>query len=84
MLSEKLLEFSLVGAEWVLWLLLILSIFSVAVMLDRFLLFRRTNVRLEDMEPTFTKAIAARDFGAARTTVEADGFVNNVLRSGSL
>lgn len=82
MLSEKLLEFSLVGAEWVLWLLLILSIFSVAVMLDRFLLFRRTNVRMENMEPAFTKAIAARDFEAAGTTVEADGFVNNVLRSG--
>ena len=82
MLSEKLLEFSLVGAEWVLWLLVILSVFSVSIMVDRFLTFRRTNVRMEDIEPAFTKAIAVRDFKAARSTVEADGFVSNVLRSG--
>ncbi len=82
MLSEKLLEFSLVGAEWVLWLLVILSVFSVSIMVDRFLTFRRTNVRMEDIEPAFTKAIAVRDFKTARSTVEADGFVTNVLRSG--
>jgi biopolymer transport protein ExbB len=82
LLSEKLLEFSLVGAEWVLWLLVILSVFSVAVMLDRYLMFRRTGVRMEDIEPAFTKAISERDFSAAKKTVENDGFVNNVLRSG--
>ena len=82
MLSEKLLEFSLVGAEWVLWLLVILSVFSVAVMLDRYLAFRRTNVRMEEIEPAFTKAIADRDLSKAKEIVASDGFVTNVLRGG--
>jgi biopolymer transport protein ExbB len=82
LLSEKLLEFSLVGAEWVLWLLVVLSVYSVSVMLDRFLMFRRTDVRMEDIEPAFSHAIAKGDYTAAKTTVEADGFVRNVLRSG--
>ena len=34
MLSDKLLEYALFGAEWVLWVLVALSIFSVAVMAD--------------------------------------------------
>jgi biopolymer transport protein ExbB len=82
LLSEKLLEFSLVGAEWVLWLLVVLSVYSVSVMLDRFLMFRRTDVRMEDIEPAFSQAIAKGDYTTAKTTVEADGFVRNVLRSG--
>jgi biopolymer transport protein ExbB/TolQ len=82
LLSEKLLEFSLVGAEWVLWLLVVLSVYSVSVMLDRFLMFRRTDVRMEDVEPAFSKAIASGDFTGAKATVEVDGFVRNVLRSG--
>ena len=34
-LTQKLLAFTLVGAEWVLWLLIILSMLSVAVMIER-------------------------------------------------
>lgn len=34
-LTERLLSFTLVGAEWVLWLLIILSVASVAVMVER-------------------------------------------------
>jgi len=39
-LTEKFLQFALVGAEWVLWLLVALSVVSVYVMLERFLFFR--------------------------------------------
>ncbi len=39
-LTERLLSFTLLGAEWVLWLLLLLSILSVAVMVERFLCLR--------------------------------------------
>ena len=35
MISEKLLAFTLLGAGWVLWLLLALSVLSVAVMVER-------------------------------------------------
>ena len=39
MLSQKLLSFTLMGAEWVLWLLVALSVISVALMLERFFFF---------------------------------------------
>jgi len=34
-IAEKLLAFTLLGAGWVLWLLLALSVLSVAVMIER-------------------------------------------------
>lgn len=34
-LTERLLSFTLLGAEWVLWLLILLSVLSVAVMVER-------------------------------------------------
>lgn len=39
-LTEKFLQFALLGAEWVLWLLVILSVISVYVMIERVLFFR--------------------------------------------
>jgi biopolymer transport protein ExbB len=39
-LTEKFLQFALVGAEWVLWLLVVLSVISLYVMLERALFFR--------------------------------------------
>lgn len=41
---ETLLGMTLVGAEWVLWLLLILSVVSVAVIIERALYFYRTRI----------------------------------------
>ncbi|OGQ97408.1 MAG: hypothetical protein A2284_10600 [Deltaproteobacteria bacterium RIFOXYA12_FULL_61_11] len=46
MLSSKILEFSLIGAEWVLWLLLVLSVASLAVIFNRLLLFLSTRDKL--------------------------------------
>ena len=43
MLSKRLIELSLVGAEWVLWLLIVLSVFALAAVLDRVILFFRTR-----------------------------------------
>jgi biopolymer transport protein ExbB len=43
-IQQKLLAFTLLGAGWVLWLLLALSILSVAVMLERFAYFARRRM----------------------------------------
>ena len=43
-LTQKLLAFTLLGAEWVLWLLIILSIASVAIMIERALYFRSLRI----------------------------------------
>jgi len=39
-LSKAFVDFAQLGAEWVLWLLIILSVVSIGVMIDRFLWFR--------------------------------------------
>jgi biopolymer transport protein ExbB len=44
MLSEQFVAFAQLGAEWVLWLLIGLSVVSVGIMIDRALWFRRRNV----------------------------------------
>ncbi|HEY5947874.1 MAG TPA: MotA/TolQ/ExbB proton channel family protein [Kofleriaceae bacterium] len=47
MLSEQFVAFAQLGAEWVLWLLIALSVLSVGIMIDRALWFRRRDVDTE-------------------------------------
>ncbi len=82
MLSERLLEFALIGAEWVLWLLVVLSVYSIAVMFDRMVLYLRTREPIARLEPPFVSALAAGDINAARGAIEGDGLIRNVLRAG--
>ncbi|RME24937.1 MAG: MotA/TolQ/ExbB proton channel family protein [Deltaproteobacteria bacterium] len=82
MLSERLLELSLVGAEWVLWLLIILSFFSVALVADRAILYFRTREKLGELEPALNGALARGDVAAARKALDGDSLVRNVLRAG--
>jgi biopolymer transport protein ExbB len=43
MLSEQFVAFAQLGAEWVLWLLIALSVISVGIMIDRALWFRQRD-----------------------------------------
>ena len=47
MLSEQFVAFAQLGAEWVLWLLIFLSVLSVGIMIDRALWFRSRDVDTE-------------------------------------
>ena len=52
-ITEHILAFTLLGSEWVLWLLVLLSILSVAVMVER-------GIALKDVEATcYGNALAA-------------------------
>jgi len=82
MLSQRLLSFSLVGAEWVLWLIVALSLVSLAIVGDRLILYLRTRERLLELEPLLVRALARGDLAAARQLVARDTFVRNVLRAG--
>lgn len=46
-LSKTFVDFAQLGADWVLWLLIALSVFSVGVMVDRFLWFRGRDADTE-------------------------------------
>jgi biopolymer transport protein ExbB len=70
-ITERLLSFTLLGSEWVLWLLIILSILSVAVMVERWLAFPRGAVDLDDVAANLLELLAAGDVQAARKAIGA-------------
>lgn len=69
-LTEQLFEIANIGAEWVLWLLLILSVVSIAVIIDRavFLLKRRQSAA--NMRHRLTELLNERRFDAAQKEFE--------------
>jgi biopolymer transport protein ExbB len=82
MLSERLLQFSVFGSEWVLWLLVGLSLVSIAAVTDRAILFFRTRERIGQLEPRLVNALARGDIQQALKDVERDSLVRNVVRAG--
>lgn len=67
MLTEKLLAFTTAGAEWVLWLLLLLSVVSVAVMIERAVFFARRRLPEPDR---LARLLLEGDLAAARAAVQ--------------
>lgn len=66
-LSRKLLGVTLTSAEWVLWLLIILSVLSIALMLERAVYF--ATHRLPDSELLALK-LSRGEFDAVRTAIQ--------------
>lgn len=78
MLVESLLKVALFGAEWVMWLLLVLSVISIAVMFERSLFFRKYTEDIPRLSLTIRTAIRSGGADAAdaalkeRTSMEAE------------
>ncbi|MBU8898874.1 MotA/TolQ/ExbB proton channel family protein [Corallococcus sp. H22C18031201] len=66
-LSGKLLGVTLTSAEWVLWVLVCLSVFSIAIMLERTVYFSRH--RLSDSEALAVR-LTRGEFDAVRVAVQ--------------
>ena len=49
-LTGLLLDFARGGAEWVLWLLVALSILSIGIMLERFMFYWARRINLPELE----------------------------------
>ncbi len=60
MLVQKLLNITLMGAEWVLYLLLILSVFSVAIMIEKFIIFKIREIKRDRFSKILEKI---REYG---------------------
>lgn len=65
-ITEHILAFTLLGSEWVLWLLILLSILSVAVMVERGIAMSGRLVNFESLSVRLQKAIAAGNLKAAQ------------------
>jgi biopolymer transport protein ExbB/biopolymer transport protein TolQ len=75
---ENLLKVALLGSTWVLYLLLVLSVVSLAAMLERFLYFRRQDDPA--LRDKLTKALLSDDFPAAEGVLRSSkGVVGEVL-----
>ena len=66
MLTQKLLAVTPLGADWVLWLLVLLSVISVGVMLERAAFFL---VRRSSDQDALARRLLAGDFAGAREAV---------------
>ncbi len=69
-LTERILGFTLLGSEWVLWLLMALSVLSVAVMVERAIYFRAAGGDVEALGRAVVGRLLAADPVGARRLLE--------------
>jgi len=82
-LVQKLLSLPVFRSEWVLWLLLGLSLLSVAVMVERWIFYRRRKIDFESLREEFTKHLDKGDFEAAgKLLAKTDSLETNVVLAG--
>ncbi len=65
-ITERILAFTLFGSEWVLWLLIFLSVVSVAVMVERAIAMSGKAPGLQEIGGKLLKLLAAGDVKGAR------------------
>jgi biopolymer transport protein ExbB len=70
MLSQLFLGVSLIGAEWVLYLLVGLSILSIAVIFERFWFYREANRGIVEFRAKIRAAVSAGRWEEVRQTAE--------------
>lgn len=70
MIVEQLSKIAMLGASWVLYLLLLLSVVSIGAMLERFLFFRKNKLEGGALDEALAKALAKNDYAAARRALE--------------
>jgi biopolymer transport protein ExbB len=79
MIANRLLALTNLGAEWVLWLLLALSVASVGVMIERAAFFLAR--RLRDADEVQRRLLDGELAGAARTVEGREGLEADVVRA---
>src|SRR5512137_276860 len=82
MLTQRFLQLNLLGAEWIMWVLVAFSVMGVAITLDRLLLYGRTRERFPTLQAGLQQALRRRDLAEARRVTDGDSLVRNVLRAG--
>lgn len=86
MLTQRLLSLALVGTEWVIWLLLLLSVFSLAVILEKFWVLYRKRGNPEGLRKKIFSLLEKRDYKAIKEILHNDrsssaGVTLKVLRN---
>lgn len=71
MLIEKLLKVALLGASWVMYLLLALSVFSIAAMVERWLYFRKRNDDIDELGEKLVSLLERGDDEGAKALLKS-------------
>lgn len=80
---ETMLGLPIFHAEWVLWLLIALSILSVAVIVERLIFYHRHSINIEEVKDTLSNHLKSGDFkSAAGYLKEFDSLETNVVLFG--
>ena len=80
---ETLLGLPIFHAEWVLWLLIAVSVISVAVIVERLIFYRRHAINIENVKETFGNHLKEGDFESAAKYLKAfDSLETNVVLFG--
>ncbi len=69
-ITERFLAFTLLGAEWVLWLLIALSIISFAIMIERAYYFLTHTVDVESLSSDLRRLLSKGSLADARSRVK--------------
>lgn len=72
---QKLLGMTLIGTEWVLWLLILLSIVSVGIVIERFIYFSRMQLDFAKFTEDVSRALLKDDYEALKKTCEASSAI---------
>lgn len=67
---QKLLGITVLGTEWVLWLLIVLSVVSVAIIIERAIFFYKVNLDMVAFTDQLTKHLEANDWQGVTTLCE--------------
>lgn len=83
MLIEKLLKVALLGSSWVMYLLLALSVVSIATMVERWVFFRRRRDDVDELGDKLLALLEQDDPAAAKKLLEKSRSIEaTVLRAG--
>ncbi len=72
MLTEKLLEVARVGGEWVLYGLIVLSMLSIAITIERLIYFLRNSAKMEVLVPALMAKVTKGDLEGAEQVLKKD------------
>jgi biopolymer transport protein ExbB/TolQ len=83
-MTDLMLRFTAVGAEWVLWLLVGLSFLSIALIIERALYFRARSVDIDQLAAKLGAALRAGDLEQARQVARGSRSIESVVLAAGL
>jgi biopolymer transport protein ExbB/TolQ len=82
MIERSMSALALLGSEWVLWLLLVLSVISVSIMIERVLFYGRRKVDTRDVAARLLPMLQKGDVSGAESLLAPDTMEAHVMKQG--